>query len=135
MDENTNGTIVDDTPEAKLERRKAESTRAKSPKKPQDHKPKTPKPDADGGVTVEYKGAEIRVDANIDPAHDFELLDALGQLQTEDAFTLGKVIRMVVLPGEFPKLLEACRGENGKIEPEDVAGFLPLALEAGGLGN
>lgn len=126
---------TEETPAEKLERRKAESARAASPKKPQDHKPKKAAPDTEGFVPVEYEGATIRVQADLDPATDFELLDAIGKLEEGAASGLGNLVRMITAPGDFPVLMNACRNTRGKVDPETLAGFIPVALEAGGLGN
>lgn len=124
-----------ETPTEKLERRKAESARDASPKKPQDHKTKKASPDTEGFVPVEYEGATIRVQADLDPATDFELLDAIGKLEEGAASGLGNLVRMITAPGDFPVLMNACRNTRGKVDPETLAGFIPVALEAGGLGN
>ena len=123
-----------ETPTEKLERRKAESARAAA-KQPQDHKPKKAKPDTDGFVPVEYEGSTIRVQADLDPATDFELLDAIGKLEEGAASGLGNLVRMITAPGDYPVLMNACRNARGKVDPETLAGFIPVALEAGGLGN
>ena len=129
-----------ETPVEKLERRRAETTgRAPSgkatAKRPQDHKPKAQKPDTDGYVSVEYEGEKIRVEGGLDPAGDFELMDAIGQVEKGTMYGLGDLIRSITHPEDYPSLLDACRSARGKVDTQTLAGFIPVALEAGGLGN
>lgn len=132
---------TNETPAEKLERKRNEGTeRAGSPgkaaaKRPQDHKPKKAKPDANGFVPVEYQGATIRVEGGLDPAEDFELMDAIGQVEKGTTYGLGDLVRSIVHTEDYPKLLDACRNTRGKVSTPDLANFIPVALEAGGLGN
>lgn len=126
-----------ETPAEKLERKQSENTgRApKAGKRPMDHKKPKPKPDTEGYVPVEFHGAVIRVEANLDPAEDFELMDALGAIELGTTYGLGEFLRRIVHTADYRALLDAVRGENGKVAIEDLAVFIPEALEAAGVGN
>lgn len=107
-----------------------ENTKTKIPagaKKPEDHKPKDDEAPQD--VTVTVKGVELTVPG--DAMDDFELLDDLNELdQKKNPARLPSVLKRLVGEDHWGEVMEALRGENGRVSVETGAEFVGEVLEA-----
>jgi len=89
------------------------------PKKPQDRKPKN------GTVIVRGIALNITPDA----LDDFELLDDMAAVQNKDGSRLPSVFRRLV-GDQYQEVLDALRGENGRVSIETAVSFIQETLEA-----
>jgi len=90
-----------------------------APKKPQDHKPKT--------GTVKVHGIEL--DVSPEALDDFELLDDLAALQNQDGSRLPSILHRLV-GDQFKPVMDALRGENGRVSLESATEFVQELLES-----
>lgn len=97
--------------------------------KPQDHK--TPKPSVaqvDGGRSVTLRGVTVTVPD--DALNDFEFLDDLRALDVDgNASRLPSILRRLV-GDDYRQVMDALRGENGRVTIESGADFIKELLEA-----
>lgn len=94
-------------------------------KKPQDHKPKVET--IDGISTLTIQGITVHVAK--DALDDFELLDDMSQLQEGNGTKLSSVARRL-FGDEFKQVMDALRGENGRVSIEATTKFIQAVLES-----
>ena len=98
----------------------------KNAKKPEDHKPKaSEKPE---WIEVTVRGVDLRIDP--DALDDFELMDDLNELeQNENPTRLPSILRRLV-GDQYREVMDALRGENGRVTVEAGSEFLGEVMEA-----
>lgn len=96
-----------------------------TPKKPQDHKPKVDT--IDGVSTVTIQGITVSVPQDV--LDDFELLDDMSQLQEGNGTKLSSVARRL-FGDNFKTVMDALRGDNGRVSIEATTKFIQAVLEA-----
>ena len=98
----------------------------KNAKKPEDHKPKAS--DAPEVIEVTVRGVDLKIDA--DALDDFELMDDLNELeQNENPARLPSILRRLV-GDQYRSVMDAIRGENGRVSVEAGSEFLGEVMEA-----
>lgn len=101
-----------------------------APRKPADHLPKAEKPKVekiDGDFHVTHKGVTVTVAT--DALDDFELLDDIGAVENGNAARLPALLRRLIGP-DYKPVLDALRGESGRVKIEDAAQYVGDLLGA-----
>ena len=98
----------------------------KNAKKPEDRKPKaSEKPE---WIEVTVRGVDLKIDP--DALDDFELMDDLNELeQNENPVRLPSILRRLV-GDQYREVMDALRGENGRVTVEAGSEFLSEVMEA-----
>ena len=108
-----------------------ENTKTKIPanaKQPEDHKPKA-EDDTPQDVSVTVKGVDLTIPG--DAMDDFELLDDLYELdQKKNPARLPSLMKRLVGEEQWADIMEALRGDNGRVSVEAGAEFVGEVLEA-----
>ena len=98
-------------------------TEKKPAKKPQDRLPKK-----SAVREVELRGVKLEIDPEV--FNDFEVMDALDQMQEGNALRLAGLIRKIV-GDKCKEVMDALRdGENGRVPIDAASDFFGELMEA-----
>lgn len=97
----------------------------KAAKKPADRKA----PDTKPAETIDVEVRGVALSLPREALDDFELLDDLDQLEQGNPARLPSVLRRLV-GDQWREVMDALRGESGRVSVEDGAGFVAEVMEA-----